>query len=102
MGLFANGFCVGKKKNTNKKVFLVWMRQKAVEVSKPRVPNSKGCENKSLRSSLEAMGRSRIEGGEGKKPAFGPIGVVKIDFGLNLSQTSEFSSFFFEKKLLNL
>ena len=86
-----------RKQITKKKVFWVWMRQKAVDVSKPRAPNSKGCENKSLRSSLEAMGRSRIEGGEGKKPAFGPIGVVKIDFGLNLNQTSEFSSVFFGK-----
>ena len=85
------------KKDMKKRVFWGWMRQKAVEVSKPRAPNSKGCENKSLRRSLEAMGRSRIEGGEGKKTAFGPIGVVKIDFGLNLSHGSKFCSFFFEK-----
>ena len=81
---------------------MVWMRQKAVEVSKPRVPNSKGCENKSLRSSLEAMGRRKFEGGEAKEPAFRPIGVVKIDFGLNSGHASKISSFFFEKKLLDL
>ena len=76
---------------------MVWMRQKAVKVSKPRVPNSKGCENKSLRRSLEAMGRSRIEGGEGKKTAFGPIGVVKMDFGLNLSHESNVFLSFLKK-----
>ena len=40
--------------------------------------------------------------GKEQKPAFGPIGVVKIDFGLNLSHGSKFCSFFFEKKLLDL
>ena len=71
------------------------------------------CDRKPLKSRNQALRTRKVaktnrfeavwrrwdaaESKEGKeqKPAFGPIGVVKIDFGLNLSHGSKFLFFLF-------
>ena len=59
-------------------------------------PNEKGCSNYSLGNGLEAIERSKIEGGAFPKPAFRVIGMVKIRFGLQFNPATSFFLSFVE------